>query len=485
MAKKHKSKRITARQRYSIEKKVREHQRKVRKELREASKNGRTRKSAKKPIGIPNSVPFKEEILMEVERRKMDIENDKLRAKQRLKQLNAQKKLNTSAGLSSSTTSEFSDLAQMAQNAENRSLEFEENQMEQLISSDDPYVEKNMNANMPTDNSFKSFNKHLKSLIETTDVLLEVLDGRDPLGCRHYPTEQLIKKSGKRLIMVINKTDLVPDEVTEKWVKYLKNECPVIKFKASTQKQKRNIGQLSSDSVSSKELSQAIGTPELLSLLKSISAKFRRPITCGVFGLPNTGKSSLINSMCRKKSCQVGPLAGVTRDLGMVNLDSSIKLVDCPGIVFDALQKSQNQSPKVVQTSLNTEAALNLTESRPAQLNLVTLSILKRSINLQQLPDPRLILSNLLDILMLIPRSQLEKRFSLLPTPNSNDLLVQLARKLGRLMRGGICDYEGTSKHILEDLDSWFRWWIKAPEGKYEGIENVEHVENWGEEYKF
>lgn len=71
-------------------------------------------------------------------------------------------------------------------------------------------------------------------MIEASDVVLEVLDARDPLGCRCPQMEEAIVKSGqKKLVLVLNKSDLVPKENLENWLNYLKKDLPTVVFKAS------------------------------------------------------------------------------------------------------------------------------------------------------------------------------------------------------------------------------------------------------------
>lgn len=101
--------------------------------------------------------------------------------------------------------------------------------------------------------------------MEASDVVLEVLDARDPLGCRCVQVEQAILDSGsnKKLILLLNKigeavsvtcfrgdvhlqwrlflADLVPKDVVQSWLKHLRNEFPTVAFKASTQTQKHNL----------------------------------------------------------------------------------------------------------------------------------------------------------------------------------------------------------------------------------------------------
>ena len=102
------------------------------------------------------------------------------------------------------------------------------------------------------------------------DVILEVLDARDPLGSRCREVEQaVVGQSDKRLVLVINKADLVPRENLQAWVKYLRHEFPTIAFKASTQNSGR-LGQAKIDLKAEDAVittSKCVGADTLLNLL--------------------------------------------------------------------------------------------------------------------------------------------------------------------------------------------------------------------------
>jgi nuclear GTP-binding protein len=81
---------------------------------------------------------------------------------------------------------------------------------------------------------------------------------------------------------------------------------------------------------------ECLGADTLIKLLKnySRSLNIKTSITVGVIGLPNVGKSSVINSLKRSKVCDVGATPGLTKSAQEIHLDKHIKLLDCPGIVF-------------------------------------------------------------------------------------------------------------------------------------------------------
>ena len=95
----------------------------------------------------------------------------------------------------------------------------------------------------PLEDSKKSYYKEFKKVVEASDVVIQVLDARDPLGCRCPQLEELIMGSGKtkKLVLLLNKIDLIPKDIAEKWLKYLRNEYPAIAFKSSTQTQRQKL----------------------------------------------------------------------------------------------------------------------------------------------------------------------------------------------------------------------------------------------------
>jgi nuclear GTP-binding protein len=240
-------------------------------------------------------------------------------------------------------------------------------------------------ANDP-DASRRAFYREFRRVVELSDVVIQVLDARDPEGCRCRDVEKAVRASGahKRVILLLNKADLVPRAALEAWLARLRLELPTVAFKASTQQQQAGLGQRSSSafgggggkggsSSSNKrgpaaQAAQAaaaaadagvgagalgavcLGADTLLQLLKNYARNsggagtgggaagggsgVRSAITVGVVGLPNVGKSSVINSLRRARVAAVGDTPGMTRTAQIVQLDKHIRLVDSPGVVF-------------------------------------------------------------------------------------------------------------------------------------------------------
>ena len=204
------------------------------------------------------------------------------------------------------------------------------------------------------DSSLRAYISQLRKLMTESDILLEVLDARDPLSCRSYATETLALGQGKKIVLILNKIDLVPRDNVEKWLKYLRHDFPTLAFKSSTQQQRTNLSQGAGSVPIAKGStallqsgSEALGATALLQLLKNYSrhsSSLKTSLNVGVFGAPNVGKSSLINSLKRARVCAVAATPGHTKVLQSVALDKKIRLIDCPGIVFKEKEKGQPQN---------------------------------------------------------------------------------------------------------------------------------------------
>jgi nuclear GTP-binding protein len=107
----------------------------------------------------------------------------------------------------------------------------------------DIFLDENRKQNADKEQSLKSFYKEFKKVVEAADVIIEVLDARDPIGSRCLQVEEMIISSGtnKKLVLLLNKIDLVPKENTQAWLKYLRNQYPTVAFKSSTQNQNEKL----------------------------------------------------------------------------------------------------------------------------------------------------------------------------------------------------------------------------------------------------
>ncbi|TDH70409.1 hypothetical protein CCR75_006287 [Bremia lactucae] len=263
-------------------------------------------------------------------------------------------------------------LTELAGRATQSAQVFNQNQMQ-------PTPHQTQDELVINDASRRAYMKELRKVIDKADVILEVLDARDPMGCRTLEMEDAIgNRHGKKLVLVLNKVDLVPSHVLQPWLQYLRGYYPTVAFKASTQNQSKhlsaNYGRADKAVGNAVSSSKAVGTDALMQLLKNYCrhSGVKTAITVGVIGYPNVGKSSVINSLKRSKAASVSSLAGHTKVMQEVHIDSKIKLLDCPGIVFD----HSNASALLLRNCINTESMADpvgavqvlLTRCQPTQL---------------------------------------------------------------------------------------------------------------------
>ncbi|ORY97745.1 P-loop containing nucleoside triphosphate hydrolase protein [Syncephalastrum racemosum] len=315
------------------------------------------------------------------------------------------------------------------QNAQERDQQYE---TENKPAQDGPKELRDAALTGEKDNSKKAYLREFKKVLENADVVLEILDARDPLGTRTRSVERMIMDSGlnKKIILVLNKIDLVPKENIEKWLKYLRNEYPTISFKASTQSQRRNLGRhnVSAD-VATKDMlasSECVGAEALMSLLKNYcrNAHIKTSITVGIIGYPNVGKSSVINSLARSRVCGVGSTPGFTKVAQQITLDKNIKLLDCPGIVF-ATQGQDGQS--------DAEIAL------------------RNCIKVELLEDP---VTPVEVILQRCGHQRLMDLYGVGFFNNAYEFLVLLGQQRGKLKKGGVPDVQLVARSVLIDWNS-------------------------------
>lgn len=263
----------------------------------------------------------------------------------------------------------------------------------------------------------------------------------------------------KKIILVLNKIDLVSRENLESWLKVLRNEFPTIAFKASTQQQKAHIGQSGHNFKSSKKggsgdvsenLTECLGASTLIGLLKNYarSKNMKMSITVGIIGIPNVGKSSLINSLKRERAVGVGATPGLTKSMQEVVLDKNLKLLDCPGIVF---------------TSASSEAE----------------AALRNAVKVEQLQD---VIAPVELILTKCSKEQLMEIYQIGPFENIVEFLTGVAKKRGKIKSGGIVDIESAAKVIIGDWNGGKIPYMSRPPKDVSQI-SAEIVPAWSEEF--
>eukprot|EP00808_Paulinella_micropora_P001683 g38099.t1 len=244
----------------------------------------------------------------------------------------------------------------------------------------------------------------LYKVIDASDVLIQVLDARDPLGTRSRRIERELKTKERRhkhLILVLNKCDLVPTWVTRRWVQHLTKEYPTLAFHAS--------------------ITNSFGKGALIQLLRQFGVlhQDKKQISVGVVGYPNVGKSSIINTLRAKRVVRAAPIPGETKVWQYVALFRRIFLIDCPGVVY---QDSATQEEAVLKGVVRVENIENPEDFVPAVLNLVKTKYIQAAYGLEVNKESPM------------------------------DFLEKLCRKKGKLLKGGEPDLHNGARIILQDF---------------------------------
>ncbi|SJL15685.1 related to Nucleolar GTP-binding protein 2 [Armillaria ostoyae] len=253
----------------------------------------------------------------------------------------------------------------------------------------------------------------LYKVIDSSDVILHILDARDPMGTLCESVLEFIKKekAHKQVVLIINKCDLVPNWVTARYIQHLTPRYPTIAFHASP--------------------NHSFGKGSLIQLLRQFSQLHsdKKQISVGFVGYPNVGKSSVINTLKSGKVCRVAPVPGETKVWQYITLTRRIYLIDCPGIVPTSAHDSQTST--VLKGVVRVEALATPSEHIPALMERVKPLYLSRTYGV--------------------------------PLPNEEDptqcwepevFLDKLARMKGRLLKQGEPDMDSVAKIILSD---WVR----------------------------
>lgn len=416
VAKKRPSKRTSLQQKYKIQKRTKEHHKRVKK----GKILNLTNRKKKVIDHIPNAWPYKDQLLREIALAKDKLEEQKQRKMEQraLEQTTRRSSmLQKTYGIGSSNEMDVDH-------------HFEEAQADQNDGSR-KQKEKELGQG-----SRRQYLGELRRVVEGSDVLLHVLDARDPNGTKSTAIEEMILSNHKKkLVYVLNKADLVPRDVLSGWLAHLRHYAPAIPFKSNTQTgQKGNLGR-SSGKVEKTSLNtnQAVGADELIGLLKNYarSGSIKTSIAVGIVGFPNVGKSSLINSLLRSRAVGVSSTPGHTKAMQEVVLDKTIRLLDSPGIVFADGDSSA--------------------------------TALRNCVNVDEIDD---VLTPIQAILEKCPQAYLMQLYSI-PRFNEKDctaFLALVARGTGKLKKGGIPNIDQAARSILHDWNTGkIKFYCKPP----------------------
>lgn len=247
----------------------------------------------------------------------------------------------------------------------------------------------------------------IRENLKMVDLIIEVIDARIPSTSRNPIIDELV--GDKRRIIALNKSDLSDPQANERWSAYFQN--------------------LGSDVVPMNCMSGQ-GVPRLQKLLTAIRDErnqgqlLKKPLRMMIVGVPNVGKSSLINRLTGKKSAMTGNRPGVTRGKQWLNLGNDMQLLDTPGILWPKFEDPKTGMYLAFTGSIRDEI-----------LDLPTLGL--ELIKLLSARYPKL----------LIQRYRLEE---ICDTPLETMELI--AAKRGFILPGKRIDYDRTARTLLDEF---------------------------------
>ncbi|XP_053963732.1 nucleolar GTP-binding protein 2 [Anastrepha ludens] len=306
------------------------------------------------------------------------------------------------------------DLEDLSRSAEVQAESYDETKDVDLVREDTGEKDAQRDWIFAAGQSRRIWNE-LHKVVDSSDVLLQVLDARDPMGTRSKYIEQFLRKEKphKHLFFILNKVDLVPVWVTQRWVAILSAEYPTIAFHASMQ--------------------HPFGKGALINLFRQLGKLHmdKKQISVGFIGYPNVGKSSVINALRSKKVCNVAPIAGETKVWQYITLMKRIFLIDCPGVVYPSAETD-------------------------------TEKVLKGVVRVELVTNPEDYVET---VLQRVRKEYIQKTYKVESWTSSMDFLEQLAKKSGKLLKGGEPDITVTSRMVLNDWQRGKLPFYVTPEG--------------------
>ena len=272
--KKGKSKRSSLKDKYKIQRRVVESHRKSRKQAKRDVKAGIVRHDKnKKDPGIPNSWPFKQDLLNQIARARQLAEDA---------QLDKQHKKSAK------------NLEELVARANASRSEFEAKVNSGALGQDESLLGRAPKQNLG-EQSRRAYLSTLRQVIDSSDIILQVLDARDPMGTRIRPSieDAILRHYDKKMVLVLNKIDLIPKDAVSGWLNYLRRSRPTLAIKCGTNI-KDKVGRSEVDCQGALSSSCGVGVEGLLGLLKNYartsSGGGKTCITVGIIGYPNVGE---------------------------------------------------------------------------------------------------------------------------------------------------------------------------------------------------
>lgn len=255
--------------------------------------------------------------------------------------------------------------------------------------------------------------REIKEKIDLIDIVFEVVDARIPYSSKNKEIEEMTK--GKPRVIVMTKIDLCDSGKTNKWIKYYEDkDYIVIPIDLINNPNTKIIF----DKI--KPLVDEINNKRKSKGLKERKARIL------IMGVPNVGKSTLINRLVGRKATNVGNRPGVTKNLEWIRINEKVELLDTPGILWPKLDEEEVAYNLASMTAIKEEVL----DSED-----IAIYIIKKL--LSDYPD------NIIN------------RYSLTKTEDIVDILDEIGKKIGAF-RNSETDYDRVYKRVIKDLQDGY-----------------------------
>lgn len=255
--------------------------------------------------------------------------------------------------------------------------------------------------------------RQIEADLKQVDAVCEIVDARIPISSRNPDIDALC--GNKPRILVLNRMDLADPSATQKWAAYFKKQG--IAVIATDCKTRRGIG----------DFVPAARTACADKLNRDAARGMNRPLRIMVVGIPNVGKSTLINQISGRKGAKAENRPGVTRGKQWVSVDNGLLLLDTPGILWPRFE-DPNVGMMLAYTGAVKEGVIDLEE----------------------------LASHLMELLHRFYPNALQQRYQVeAPEGTPGWELIEMAgRKRGYLVSGGEVNTERMSKVLLDEFRS-------------------------------
>ncbi len=257
----------------------------------------------------------------------------------------------------------------------------------------------------------KKTKESIQKSLTMVDIVFELIDARAPLSSQNPMVDSIIGNKPK--IVILNKADLANEKANHLWQEYFK---------------KQGIESICIDSLSGKGINDLINISYEGTDIKRQAYKDRgvlnRATKAMIIGIPNVGKSTLINALSGRRGARVGNKPGITRANQWIKTKGKLELLDTPGILW----------PKF--------------EDREVGLNLAFTGAIK-----DEILDTETLALRLIERLMELYPTLLEKRYNIeIKDNNPLEVMELIGLKRGCIIRGGEIDYTKVSNILLDEF---------------------------------